>query len=68
MYNIINIHHKTLNNCLNLGKLYLDTFFLSLDQIKETTKYNIMSIDKIKALINDKRKVYKVKHQELKLF
>jgi hypothetical protein len=26
-YNSINIHHKTLNDCLNLGTIYLDTFF-----------------------------------------
>lgn len=28
MYDTINIHHKTLSNCLNTGNLYLDTFFL----------------------------------------
>lgn len=35
-YNSINIHHKTLDNCLYEGKVYLD-FFLSLDLIKEWT-------------------------------
>lgn len=27
MYNMVNIHHKTLNDCLDLGTLYLDHFF-----------------------------------------
>jgi len=27
MYNSINIHHKTLNTCLDLGTLYLDNLF-----------------------------------------
>jgi len=29
MVNTINIHHKTLNDCLDNGQVYLDTFFLS---------------------------------------
>lgn len=30
LYSLINIHHKTLNYCLNLGYIYLDTFFFFL--------------------------------------
>ena len=30
-YTLINIHHTTLNDCLNSGILYLDNFFFSLD-------------------------------------
>lgn len=26
-YDLTNIHHNTLNDCLNLGNLYLDTYF-----------------------------------------
>jgi NUMOD1 domain-containing protein len=33
MYNSINIHHKTLHDCLYSGTVYLYTFFLSLDEI-----------------------------------
>jgi hypothetical protein len=36
VYSSINIHHNTLNDCLNLGKIYLDTFFFSLDLIEES--------------------------------
>lgn len=61
-YDSISIHHKTLNDCLNLGTIYLDTFFLSLDLIEESTKTNILTLDEIKTLVNDKRDVYQVKH------
>lgn len=62
MYNSINIHHNTLNNCLNKGSTYLDTFFFSLDLINESPKSNIIALDEIKNLVNDKRDMYKVKH------
>ena len=62
MYNSINIHHKTLNNCLNEGTVYLDTLFLSLDQIEESEGINLLTLDKIKELIIEKRNVYSVKH------
>jgi transcriptional antiterminator len=35
VYDLINIRHNTLNDCLNLGNIYLDTFFFSLDLIEE---------------------------------
>lgn len=68
MYNIINIHHKTLDVCLSLGleKLYLNSFFISLDIIFEATtdafnlKPNrfILSDKEIKDLVETKRKSY----------
>jgi len=66
MYDSISIHHNTLNDCLNLGTLYLDTFFFSLDLIEESTKTNILTLDEIKTLVNDKRDVYNVKHPAAK--
>jgi hypothetical protein len=66
MFDSINIHHNTLNDCLNLGTLYLDTFFFSLDLIEESTKTNILTLDEIKNLVNDKRDVYNVKHPAAK--
>jgi hypothetical protein len=62
MYNSINIHHKTLNDCIDSGQLYLDTFFLSLDQIEESTKTNLLTLDKIQALVSEKREISQVKH------
>jgi NUMOD1 domain len=65
-YDSIGIHHKTLNDCLNSGTIYLDTLFLSLDLIEESTKTNILTLDEIKTLVNDKRDIYKVKHPAAK--
>lgn len=62
MYDTINIHHKTLNNCLNGGAIYLDTFFLSLDQINESENVNLLNLEGIIELIDEKRKNYIVKH------
>ncbi len=66
MFDSISIHYNTLNDCLNLGTLYLDTFFFSLDLIEESTKANILTLDEIKTLVNDKRDVYNVKHPAAK--
>jgi hypothetical protein len=30
-YSLINIHHTTLGDCLNLGNIHIDTFIYSLD-------------------------------------
>ncbi len=62
MYNAINIHHKTLEPLAqDLGSLYLDYFFLSLDLL-ETICTSLLSEDQIKDLVNVKRNLYKVKH------
>ena len=42
--------------------MYLDTFFFSLDLIKESTITNILTLYEIKSLVNDKRDKYIVKH------
>jgi len=66
MYDSINIHHKTLNNCLNLGDIYLDAFFFSLDFIEESTETNLLSLEEIKELVSNKRDIYNVKHPAAK--
>lgn len=66
MYNSINIHHTSLNDCLNLGTLYVNAFFFSLDLIEESTKTNLLSLDQIKSLVKDKRDIYIVKHPAAK--
>jgi hypothetical protein len=66
MYDSISIHHNTLNDCLNTGTIYLDTFFFSLDLIEESTKTNLLTLDEIKSLVTDKRDVYNVKHPAAK--
>lgn len=64
-YNTISIHHKTLNDCLDLGTLYLDHFFLSLD-VLETEGTNQLTLDEISTLILNKRKLFKIKHPAAK--
>lgn len=66
IYSLINMHHTTLNDCLNSGKIYLDTFFFSLDLIEESPETNILDLDQIKSLISDKREIYVVKHPAAK--
>lgn len=62
MYNTISIHHTTLDDCLYNGKLYLDSFFFSLDEIEESTNANLLTLDEIKTLVSKKREIYQVKH------
>ena len=66
MYDSISIHHNTLNDCLNMGTVYLDTFFFSLDLIKESSKTNFLTLDELKSLVTDKRNIYNVKHPAAK--
>lgn len=65
MYNTINIHHKTLNDCLDLGTIYLDCFYLSIDLLESITT-NLLTLDKIKSLVITKRELFKVKHPAAK--
>ena len=51
---------------LNLGNIYLDTFFFSLDITEESTDTDLVNLDKIKSLVADKRGVYEVKHPAAK--
>jgi len=62
MYNSINIYHKSLDNCVALGTIYLDFFFLSLDLIEESNRTNLLSLNEIKSLVKEKRDKYIVKH------
>jgi len=50
----MNIDHRTLNDCLNNGSLYLGQFILSLEIITEMQSYSesILSLIKFKKLIN----------------
>jgi hypothetical protein len=60
MYNKIGIHHKSLQDCLDIGNLYLDYFFLSLDLL-ETDNIKLLTLNEIIASVNLKREFYKVK-------
>jgi len=66
MYDTINIHHKTLSNCLDTGDTYLDAFFFSLDLLEDSDKLNLLNLEEIKELVSNKRDLYKVKHPAAK--
>lgn len=66
VYDLIHMHHNTLNDCLHSGNIYLDTFFFSLDLIEESPETNLIDLDQIKRLVSDKRDVYNVKHPAAK--
>ena len=65
MYSSISTHHKTLNDCLDLGTLYLDYFFLSLDLL-ETEHINLLTLEEIKTLVENKREIHRLKHPAAK--
>jgi len=65
-YDLINIHHNTLNDCLSLGNIYLDTYFFSLDLIEESPETSLIPSDQIKSLVAHKRNIYNVKHPAAK--
>jgi len=66
MYNSISIHHKTLNNCLDSGSLYLNYFFFSLDLIEESSNTKLLTFDEIKALVKEKKDDYIISHPAAK--
>ena len=65
MYNKIGIHHKTLQDCLDTGTLYLNHFFLSLDLL-ESENIKFLTLDEIKTLVNLKRELHRFKHPSSK--
>lgn len=66
MYDSVNIHHKTLTNCLETGAIYLEYFFFSLDTIEESEKTSLLKLSEIKQLIADRKSIYIIKHPSSK--
>jgi len=58
LYDTIEIHHVTLNNCLYNGNLYLNRFFLSLDIISEFPYESIISSEELRFLIKNVKDQY----------
>lgn len=54
-YDNINIDHRTLNNCLYEGDLYLNRFMFSLEPIKEFAYEALISLNELKILIKEQR-------------
>jgi hypothetical protein len=54
-YDQINIDHRTLDNCLYNGELFLDKFLLSIEPINEFVFESLISLEELKILIKDQR-------------
>lgn len=54
-YNEINIDHRTLDNCLYNGGLFLNRFFFSIEPITEFVFESLITIESLKILIKDQR-------------
>ena len=54
-YDNINIDHRTLNNCLYEGSLYLNRFMFSLEPISEFVYEAIITLNELKTLIKEQR-------------
>ena len=62
MYNTINIHYNTINDCLYLGSLYVYYFFLAT-KIIEIVSVKLLTLDEIIYIVID---VHKSKHRAAK--
>jgi hypothetical protein len=51
LYDTIEIHHVTLNNCINNGSLYLNWFFFSLDILSEFPYESIITSEELELLV-----------------
>lgn len=66
LYNTLNIHHVTLNNCLENGTLWLKIFLLTLEPIEEITSKNLIDQDQIIKLIKYYRSINSTSHPSSK--
>ena len=65
-YDNINIDHRTLNDCLYEGSLYLNRFMFSLEPINEFVYEAIISLNELKTLIKEQRYTQKSIHSTSK--
>lgn len=68
-YDNINIDHRTLNDCLYEGSLYLNRFMFSLEPISEFVYESIICLNELKTLIKEQRYTQKsIKSTSKKLY
>jgi hypothetical protein len=58
-YENINIDHRTLNNCLYEGNLFLNRFKFSLEPIQEFVYEDLINLNELKFLIKEQRYTHK---------
>jgi Cytochrome C and Quinol oxidase polypeptide I/GIY-YIG catalytic domain/NUMOD1 domain len=66
-YNNINIDHRTLDECLYDGKLYLDRFLFTLEPLLEFSFESLINIEELKILIVEQRYKFKIKQPASKI-
>jgi hypothetical protein len=54
-YDNINIDHRTLNNCLYEGYLYLNRIIFSIEPLTEFVFESIISLEELKILVKEQR-------------
>ena len=67
LYDNINIHHITLDNCILDGKLYLNRFYFSLDVISELPYETILTSKELILLLEIVKSQYKPNHPKSKI-
>jgi len=66
LYDNINIHHTTLDNCILSGKLYLNRFYFSLDIISELPYEAVLTSKELIILLETVKSQYKPNHPKSK--
>ena len=66
LYDNINIHHTTLDNCILTGKLYLNRIYFSLDIISELTYEAVLTSKELVSLLKTVKYQYKPNHPKSK--
>jgi Cytochrome C and Quinol oxidase polypeptide I/GIY-YIG catalytic domain len=66
-YKNIKLDHRTLDNCLYNGNLYLDRFLFTLEPLLEFGFESLISIEELKYLITEQRYKFKVKQPASKM-
>lgn len=66
-YNQIKLDHRTLDNCLYNGNLYLDRFLFTLEPLLEFSFESLISIEELKSLITEERYKFKIKQPASKM-
>jgi len=66
-YNNINLDHRTLEDCLYFGKLYLNRFLFTLEPLLEFNFESLINLDELKILIKEQRYNFKINQPASKI-
>jgi len=66
-YDNINIDHRTLNDCLYNGNIYLDRFLFTLEPLLEFNFESLIEIEELKKIITEQRYKFRIKQPASKI-